>query len=169
MARTISKAIASATVYVFDPSTNFELDENGMPMANRTFQLDGNPSENKARIQAQQRFGKNVMVLAVEVDETKLRIAPATFIANSEICKPDTTYGREYITQTFKVTTVSGFYTDADGLHQFSEVYAGETTANKLRNWVCDKFNTQNAVVANATVSEERRYMSRETYLELAK
>lgn len=168
MARSISKSIASATIFVFDPGTRYELDENGMPKANRKFTVDGNPSENAARIQAQKRYGKNVLVLGIQVDETKLTVSPETFIANSEICVAGETYTREYVTQTFKVTRFGGFYTDADGLHQFAYEFAGETTANKLRNMACERTGSQNTVITSTEVVEERRYMARSKYLELA-
>ena len=168
MARTVSKSLASATVYVFDPSTEFELDENGMPKPNRNFKLDGNPSANVARIQAQKLYGKNVLVCSVEVDETKLSVAPSVFIANSDICKEGESYGREYVTQTFKITEISGFYIGTEGMTKFEYEFAGETTQNKLLNMICDKYQTRNAVITSSTVKDERRYMTRDKYLELA-
>ena len=168
MARRISKNLASATIFVFDPSTEYELDENGMPKANRKFTVDGNPSDNAARIQAQKRYGKNVLVLAIHVDETKLTVSPDTFIANSKVCVEGETYTREFVTQTFKVTRFYGFYTDESGLHKFTYEFAGETTANKLRNMACERTGSQNTVITSTEIVEERRYMTRAKYLELA-
>jgi hypothetical protein len=130
--------------------------------------LNGNPSDNRARIQAQKLFGKNVMVISVDVDETKLNVSPSDFIANSKVCKPNESYGREYITQTFKVTTIKGFYTDKDGMHIMNLTYSGTTTDNKLRNFACDYYDTLNVVITNTTVTDERRYMTRERYMQLA-
>ena len=169
MARTISKSIASATIYILDPSKEFKTDENGMPVANVTMYLDGNPSENKARIAAQKFCGsKNVMVLNIDVDETKLSVSPDVFIAHSKVCADGATYGREYITQTFKVTYIDGFYMDERGMHTFATAYNGETTQSKLLNYVRGTFG-QNAVITLTTVIDERRYMARDDYMKLAK
>ena len=170
MARKVSKSIASAIIRVLDPSKDFETDEKGMPIANVEFATDGNPSANKARILAEKYCkSKNVMVLAIEVDETKLTVSPDVFIANSEICKEGETYGREFITQTFKVTNIAGFYIDPEnGMQEFDTTYDGETTENKLLNYVRDLFG-QMAVITMSEVNDERRYMTREKYLSLAK
>ena len=169
MSRTVTKSIASATVYVLDPSKDFEIDANGMPVANVTFELDGNPSPNRARIQAEKVCkSKNVMVLNIEVDETKIKVDPAIFMAHSEVCKPDTAYGREYVTQTFKITNVKGFYMDVEsGLTNFEFEYMGVTTDSKLLKAARDKYGMQ-AVVTVKNVIEERRYMTRDKYLALA-
>ena len=169
MARTVSKSIASATIYALNPAKPFEVDANGMPKANVEFAADGNPSPNKARILAEKYCKtKNVMVLRVEVDETKLSVNPEVFITNSEICKDGATYGREYITQTFKITTLQGFYMDEKGMHQFTDIYNGETTDNKLLNYARDLFG-QTTVITAKKVVDERRFMTRERYMELAR
>lgn len=169
MSRTVSKSISAATVFVFDPSIEFTLDENGFPLPNRSFELNGNPSNNRARIQAQKLFGKNVLITNVQVDESKLSVPPAVFVAHSDVCKTGETYGREYITQTFKITHISGFYTDDNGMHMLENCeYFGTTTANKLRNFVCDMYQTQNVVITSSEIKDERRYMTRELYLKLA-
>lgn len=172
MARTISKSISSATINVLDPSKSFKTDVNGMPIANVSFVLDGNPTMNKARIAAQKFCGsKNVMVLSIDVDETKLTVSPDVFIANSSVCDPNEVYGREYVTQTFKITTYHGFYIDPENcsMVQFENCYFGETTANKLLKHAQDAAGTLNCVVTDSSVSDERRYMSREKYMQLAR
>lgn len=169
MARTISKSIASATVYILDPMKEFKLDENGVPIANVIMHLDGNPSANKARIAAEKFCkSKNIMVTKIEVDETKLTVSPDVFIAHSKICKENETYGREYITQTFKVTYIDGLFMDENVMKVFNVEYNGETTQNKLLNYVRETFN-QTAIITNTKVLDERRYMLREDYLKLAK
>ena len=169
MARTISKNISSATIFVLDPSKEFELDENGMPKPNVLFHADGIPSANRARLLAQKFCNsKNVMVVRIDVDETKLRVDPDTFIARSYICEDGKAYGREYVTQTFKITYIYGFYMDTDGMKQFSEFYSGETTDNKLLNFAREKYG-QTAIITNKTVIDERRYMTRDEYLALAR
>ena len=169
MARSVTKSLASATIYVFDPSRDFSIGEDGMPLPNRKFVCDGNPSENKARILAEKHCkSKNVMVVRIEVDETKLNVTPETFYANSEECDPDATYGREFVTQTFKITLINGFYIDTAGMHSFTVDYFGVTTDSKLLSYVREQFG-QRATITHAAIVEERRYMTRERYIELAK
>ena len=169
MARTVSKSIASATVYILDPMKHFETDENGMPVANVEMHLDGNPTQNKARLAAQKFCAsKNVMVMRIDVDETKLNVSPDVFIAHSKICGDGATYGREYVTQTFKVTYIDGFYMNDNGMQKFSAFYSGETTANKLLNYARETYG-QTAIITSKSVKDERRYMLREDYLKLAR
>ena len=49
MARTITKAITTTTIAVFDPSRKFELDANDMPQANVFFERNGNVSLERAQ------------------------------------------------------------------------------------------------------------------------
>lgn len=169
MARTISKSIASATIYVLDATKPFDTDENGMPVANRSLQCDGAPSMNKARILAEKAFGtKNLMVLSIDVDETKLKVDPTTFYANSQPCVDGEVYGREFVTQTLKVTTITVFYVDGGIPKTVELVYNGETTPSKLLKFAREN-TSQTAVVTSSVVNEERRYMTREDYLKLAR
>ena len=170
MARSISKSIASAIVYILDPTVEFDIVD-GKPVANTTMLLDGNPSMNKALIEAQKFCGhKNVMVLDIKVDETKVTVSPAAFMLNSRVCIEGQSYGREYITQTFKVTYYRGWYIDSDGnMVNFENAYNGETTDSKLRKHAIDACGSKNIVITEKTVKEERRYMRREKYMELAR
>lgn len=170
MTRTVTKAISSATVYALDPSKPFDTDDNGMPLPNLVFAIDGNPTSNRARIAAQKAAGhKNVMVLRVDVDESKVKVAPATFYANSSICVSGESYSREYVTQTFKVTRIHGFYIDAEtgAFEPFTHNYFGVTTDSKLLKAVRDVYGL-NAVISETVIEEQRRFMTRETYMELA-
>ena len=132
--------------------------------------LDGNPSVNKARLMAQKFCGsKNIMVMKIETDETKLSVSPEDFIAHSHICEEGVSYGREFVTQTFKLTSVWGFYLDTEkGMQKFHTFYEGETTESKLLNKIREWYGNT-AIITDWTVSDERRYMKREEYLELAK
>ena len=169
MARSISKSLASATVYVFDPSIAFELDENGNPKPNREFKIDGNPSLNAARIKAQKLYGRNILVTDVQVDETKLTVSPTDFLMHSSVCLDGESYGREFVTQTFKITTYRGWYMSEDGMTAFENEYVGETTQSKLQTHAIASTGTKNTVITDVTVREERRFMSRDKYMELAK
>lgn len=169
MARKVSKSLSNATIYVFDPSQPFEIDTNGLPKPNVIVNADGNPSANKARLLAQKACGsKNVMVVSIDVDETKLSVAPDVFMANSSVCVDGATYGHDVVTQVFKITKVGGFYFGENGMEQFATVYNGTTTENKMLNFVRDLFGPT-AVITTSKVVEERRWMSRAHYLALAK
>ena len=170
MARTVTKSMASATVYALDATKAFETDENGMPKPNLVFNIDGNPTANRARIAAQKTAGhKNVMVVSIDVDESKVRVAPATFYANSNICKDGETYGREFVTQTFKLTKVSGFYIDDEtgNMTPYTNTYFGVTTDSKLLKAMRDSYG-MTAIITAKPIIEERRYMARDKYMELA-
>lgn len=168
MARIINKTIASATIRYFIPSKPFEVDENGMPKPNETLFVDGNPSQNKARILGEKAFKtKNLMVVSIEVDETKLKVDPLVFLAHSDVCEDGATYSREYVTQQFEYTRIWGFTFEDGAMKPFEMTYEGKTTANKLLNYVREKYS-QAAVITNSEVCTERRYMTRAKYLELA-
>lgn len=170
MARTVSKSIASATIYALDAAKAFDID-NGKPVANLVFTMDGNPSENKARIEASKMAGhKNVMILDIMVDETKVSVDPHVFMMNSSLCVEGESYGREYVTQTFKTTYYRGWYTDESGnMVAFENCYFGETTDSKLRKHAIDACGTQNVIITDKVVKDERRFMRREKYMSLAK
>lgn len=169
MARSISKKVNSATIYVLDPSKSFEVDDNGMPKANVTIEVDGAPTDNKARIIAQKECGsKNVMVLDVVIDTNKLTVSPDVFRMHSSVCVEGETYGREYVTQEFKITYIDGFYMSDEGMQPFSTTYNGVTTDSKLLNYARE-VNNNTAIITNKRVETERRYMTREKYIELGK
>ena len=168
MARIINKTIASATIHYFIPSKPFEVDENGMPKANETLFVDGNPSPNKARILGEKAFKtKNLMVVSIEVDETKLKVEPMVFLAHSDVCEDGVSYSREFVTQQFEYTRIWGFCFEDGNMKPFEATYEGKTTANKLLNYVRETHG-QTAVITNSEVCTERRYMPRSKYLELA-
>ena len=171
MARAISKKMVSATIYGFDATKEFQLDESGNPIANVVIQCDGNPSENKARILLERECGtKNVMVMNIEIDESKLNASSEDFYNHSEKCEEGVNYGREFITRIFKVTAVGGFYFDNDNkLQPFSTTYFDVTTDSKLLNWVRDVFDTNRVTITASEVIEEKRYMKRDDYFNLAK
>lgn len=169
MARTVSKSIASATVYVLDATKAFDI-KDGKPIANVVLNMDGNPSMNKARIEAAKTLGhKNIMILDIQVDETKVSVSPDVFMMNSSVCVEGESYGREFVTQTFKVTFYRGWYTDNDGtMVAFENAYMGETTDAKLRKHAIEACGTQNVIITEKTVKDERRFMRREKYMSLA-
>lgn len=183
MARTVNKSVKSATIYALDANKAFECDENGMPIANVIIPADGAPNANKARLIAEKTVGhKNVMVLNVEIDAQKLTVSPIDFWNASQDCIDGETYGREYITQTFKVTAYSGFAMYPGlGMVPISGLYMGHTTQNKLLIYAKEsailttddgKKQTPLSVVlppANVMELERRRYMTRELYMTLAK
>ena len=169
MARSISKGIAASVIHVFDPSKDFDIDGNGMPLPNVFINCDGKPSPNKARIIAERECKtKNIMVLDIVTDETKLTISPDVFIANSKACENGVSYGHDTIVQTFKTTTISGFYMNADGMKPFIVMYVGTTTQNKLLNFVRDEV-APNAVITRTDVMDCKRWMSKARFMELAK
>ena len=164
MARTISKNVATATIYVLDPNKAYTLDNNGMPIANVTIDVNGAPSRARAeRIAREYCDSKNVMVMRIDVDETKLNVDPDTFILNSSVCAAGATYGREYKVQTFDVMHVTVF----DGTTLSTFTINGNMAASRLLNYVRE-MTTPNAVVLNREDVQERRYMSVERYMALA-
>ena len=168
MARKVTKSVSSATIFGFDPSKDFETGEDGFPIPNVVISADGNPTDNKARLLLEKHTGnKNVMVIRIEVDETKLSVGPNVFVVNSSPCIEGETYGREYITQTFKRTYLEGFYIDGT-MHTFQLDFVGTSTPNKNLALVRTEFGVQ-AVITKTEVVEERRFMTREKYLELAR
>lgn len=162
MARTIKKSLATATVNVAVITDSGE-------MVEKSFTLDGNPNESKALRVAQKKYGFNVMVLSVDIDESSVAIDPDVFFANSEVCNPDTSYGREYITQTFKNTIIHAMHMVDGSPKPETLVYFGVTTLRKARNFACDSLEDSNVIVTGTEVVEERRFMTREKYKELAR
>lgn len=169
MARSISKGIAASVIHVFDPSKEFTVDSDGMPLPNVFINCDGKPSPNRARIIAERECkSKNVMVLHIVTDETKLTVAPDVFIANSTPCVDGESYGHDTIVQTFKTTTISGFYMNEEGMKSFSITYIGMTTQNKLLNYVREEV-APNAVITRTDVMDCKRWMTKAKFMELAK
>ena len=167
--RKISKGIATSIINIIDPNKDMSFDENGFPLPNVTMEVSGTPSMNKARILAQREFGRNVMVVSVDTDESKLTLDSETFYAHSSKCENGATYGHDMVTLTFKVTQAQGFAMTSEGMKPFDFEMVGTTTANKLHNAVCDATGSTNVIITTTNVVEERRYMSREQYVELAK
>lgn len=169
MARAIAKNTAKAIIYAIDATQAFDVDENGMPKANVTVYATGKPSAAKAQRLVETRVGhKNVMILNIEVEETALSLDSETFRRNSLPCVAGVSYGHDCVCQTFKVTKLRGFYLDTEkGLQQFEDTYNGTTTPNKLLNFARSLF--PNATITNTIVEEEKRYMLKERYIELAK
>lgn len=170
MARTINKSIVESTICVLDPSIKFEIDENGMPIANRFIDVSGAPSMNAARIKAQKAFGKNVMVIEVRTDESKIQLDPKTFYGCSFEVKDGETLTRDYVSQTFKFTRIMGYASDMKTgmLAPFTLLYFGVTTDSKLHNFACESLDSSNVCIASKEVVEERRAMERNKYLKLA-
>lgn len=170
MARAVSKKMVSATIYGFNADIEFELDDNGMPKPNVVIQCDGNPSQNKARILLERECNtKNVMVMNIDIDESKLNVSSEDFYNHSEKCEDGVNYGREFVTRVFKITAVGGFYFDDNGIHAFGTTYFDVTTDNKLLNWCRELFDTERVTITTNEVIEEKRYMKRDDYLKLAK
>ena len=167
MARKVTKSIVKSTVYGLNPSAPFDTDENGFPIANVTLLVQGNPSQNQAYLKLAKFCGsKNVMVIDIVADETKISIDPFTFYAHSKACIEGISYGREYITQTFKITEYDVLYMSSEGMKYGSGFYIGETTQSKLLNYARESH--PNCIITQTRVIDERRFMTRNEYLELA-
>ena len=165
MARSISKSLASAKIYVLNPNKSIEFDENGAPIPNDSFEMDGNPSQKKAELTAYKKFGtKNIMVLRIDVDETKLTVNPDVFFVNASPCEDGKTYGREYVTQTFKSTSYK--FITASGVKE--GMYFGTTTFNKLLSYVRESEPNAILIPDSISVIDTRYYMTREKYMSLA-
>ena len=170
MARAITKSLASSIVFGLDANKEFDMTDDGAIIPNVTVQCDGVPSETKALNLLAKKVGhRNVMVLNVQTDETKLSLSAAGFLMNSMVCKENEVYGHDFVTQTVKITVYNGFAV-VDGKPQpFIGEWIGETTKAKVLKAERDARNSRNVVVTSMQVKEERRYMSRELYLKLAK
>ena len=170
MARRVTKNIASAHVYALDGTKDFKVDDDGMPLPNVDFYMDGNPHPNRARMAAEKYVGhKNIMVIKVDVDETKVSVSPDRFYQYSSPCLEGISYGHDTITATFEFTTVRGFYMDAEGMHQFEEQYPGVTTDARLLNHIRELKGTQMAAITSKQITEDRRWMYKTEYLALAR
>lgn len=173
MARSINTLSAAATIYGIDPSKELKFDETGMPMPNVVIKANGNPSETRAfNLLAQHCKSKNVMVHHIDVDTNKLKVPSDVFLTHSKVCEKNVTYGHDYVVQTFKKSVLTGFYKDAKGkMHQFEEAYYVVTTVmNKLLNLVKDAHEDATFVMITKTdVVEEKRYMTKEEFMDLAK
>lgn len=171
MARSINKSIITSTIFGLDANKEFKINEDGMPIANVTIECNGKPSMVKATsLLVKACKHKNVMVLDVQTNEIKKLISAETFYANSEHCEKDAAYGREFVTQEFKITLASGFYIVDGKMQQFENIpYFGTTTDNKLLNYVRDYLETPIATITKKQVGIDRRYMSREKFEELSK
>lgn len=163
MARTIKKAIIESIITVAYIDENDEYKEGQIP-------VKGRPTENRALIIAQKKYGKNAMVLDIETDETSISISPVAFLAHSEVCEEGETYGREFVTQTFEITSFNVKYRTKAGMMETTLFYDGKTTVSKLRNFAIEKLDTKNVLVLPNTieVTQERRYMTKSAYLQLA-
>ena len=175
MARSITKKVASATIYGFNADIDFEIGDDGFPIPNVTIECDGNPTENKARILLEKKCNtKNVMLIKIEVDETKINVDPNDFYLNSSLCVDGENYDRNFVTKVFKITSVGGFYF-ADGkngdkqMHSFSDDYVGVTTDNKLLNYYKDVFDSSRLTITTTDIHDEKRFMLKSEYLKLAK
>lgn len=171
MARTITKAITTTTIAVFDPSRKFELDENGMPQANVFFERNGNVSLERAQKLAEVFCkNKNVMAMSVQTSVKKSAVSPSTFYNHSHICIEGQTYGHDTITQEFVFTYASGFYIDAEGMHKLDYVsnsalmYFGKTTANKYLNHAREVLNTNAVTITELFHGKVKRWMSKDEY-----
>lgn len=174
--RAITKAIGFSTVHALNADIPFSVDENGMPVANMIFNVNGTCSESKAlRIatkQAKDANGnptKNVMIIKVDTcNGPKISLDANVFLAHSEICQDNVTYGHEYITREFNATSITVMYIDNNGMHNDTLIYDGITTANKLLNYARKSTNCQNCVITKTENIVERRYMSNAKFEELA-
>ena len=169
MGRTINKNMSSSTVYAIDANKPIEQDENGVIVANMVFQVEGVCSENKARIRAEKLAGhKNVMIMFVDVDETKLTVNPDVFYYNSSPCRDGVSYGREYVTQSFTNLSVNGLYKGEDGiLKPFVYNIPNEMADSRVLSYMREAYG-KDAVILNIERETEKRYMLRTKYIELA-
>ena len=168
--RKVTKAIASSTINVVDTNKELQFDVEGNVLPNVQINVDGIPTENRARLIAEKHCKhKNVMVLSIDVDENKLTLSAETFIMCGTVCEPNTVYGREYITQTFKFTSYNGIAIIDGKQKPISDIYIGETTPNKLLKAARENYDSDKVIITNTQVVESRYYLKREKYLELAK
>lgn len=171
MARTITKAITTTTIAVFDPSKKFELDANDMPMPNVFFERNGNVSLERAQKLAEVHCkNKNVMAMSVETSVKKSTVSPATFYNHSRMCIDGETYGHDTITQEFVFTYATGFYIDCSGMHKLDYVtnsdlmYFGKTTANKYLNFAREVLSTNAVTVTELLYGKVKRWMTKDEY-----
>jgi hypothetical protein len=133
--------------------------------------VKGNCSIGKGQRIAEEHFdSRNVCVSYVYTEEKeKLSLSSDTFIANSKICDPNSSYGHDCVTAEFKVTHITCM-TINKGKPEFTElIYAGATTDNKLLNFVRESLNNRMACIKSKKVTTERRWMSKSKYERLAR
>ena len=171
MARSISINDNASTIYGFTPTREIVMGENGFPMPNIVISAPGKVSDNKARILLEKEAKtKNVMLVRVETDETKLSVSADDFIINSRRVLDGESFGHDYIVREFKITEFSGWLIDEQGFHEFKDEYPGTTTANKLLNYARELFGpTATINPSSVNVTTEKRVMTRAKYAEIAK
>ena len=174
MARATNVIVKSSTILALDMKKSFKRDENNKPIANLIFTVNGTPNMASAQRKACELVKhKNVMIIGIIKNENEtFTLSADVFIANSKVCEPNVSYGHDFVTREFSVTQVDATYID-DNFEIITEtiVYNGKTTTNKLLNFAREYFNNNNVVIDESTivVKNEKRYMSKDTYMELGR
>ena len=171
MARSISINDNASTIYGFTPTRKITIGESGFPIPNVIISTPGKLSDNKARILLEKEAKtKNVMLVRVETDETKLSVSAENFVINSRRVLDGESFGHDYIVREFKITEFSGWFIDEHGFHEFSDEFPGTTTANKLLNYARELFGPTATVKPDSVkITTEKRVMTRAKYAEIAK
>lgn len=171
MARAISINDNASTIYGFTPTREITIGDDGFPMPNIIIAAPGKVSDNKARLLLEKEVKtKNVMLVRVEFDETKLSLSAEDFIINSRRVLNGESFGHDSIVREFKITEFAGWYMDEHGFHNFTDEFPGTTTTNKLLNYARDLFGPTATINPDSVnVTTEKRVMTRAKYSEIAK
>ena len=163
MALAITKVFGSTTTTV---DVTFMNEGN---MERKTFTQAGRKSEKAMSVYVRKLLGtQNFLMQNLNVvegdDEKSYSMSNELFIANSDICDADTSYGREFVTATVKTSRFTVLA--EDGMKTVE--LAGTTTENKARKFIGDVLGTTNFLLTSTEISESRRYMTKDKFMELA-
>lgn len=165
MARAISKTFGSsktkAIVKYFDDGKIKE----------REFVIDGNKSERAINAYVFSKLKtRNFMLVSHENieanDESTYTMSADDFYLFSNKCKDGVSYGHDTITSTFKNTYATYYTSD---MEEHTYFYVGVTTESKLRKAIIEEIKDSNILVGNIRFVEERRYMSKDAFMEHAR
>ena len=137
-----------------------------------SFEFDGIVKEARARILLKKKLGtSNFFMFPLAYDTSKVSLDAETFFENSLVCYDGVSYDRGYAVQTLKITTLKVEIFDLTKITEDTEVHfferLGEYTETRNRKFLEDAIGHPNFIFTT-TVREEKRYMTKEKYMELA-
>lgn len=139
-------------------------------MVEETIEVAGNKSEVaiknaiRKKLNTQNFFLKHYETKATG-DEQTLSVDGVVFYDNSEPCIDGESYDRSFVTSTFKITHVA--YMSASGIHECKII--DNVSEAKARRTIAKDINDDNILITGLIVKDERRYMPKDKFIELAK
>ena len=165
MARAITKVFGSSqTKAIVKYFNDGKIEE-------REFLFDGNKSERAIQALVFKKLNtRNFMLVShgniAGTEEATYTMSADDFMLFSNPCDDGVSYGHDTVTSTFK-NTYATYYTSDMEEHTF--FYVGVTTESKLRKAIIEEIKDSNILVGNIKVLEERRYMSKDKFMQYAR